>query len=183
MRFPRALAVLACLEAVALAGCPADGDPTLVPGDSMAGMQAAPPGAPGAIPETGMAGSTELTVCNTQPLVQNTSATGAMLQVTLLTLDPAPPQLYTNDWVVEIKDQNGQPITDASGLVVEPFMPEHSHGARTPPVLVPLDTPGQFEVTEMSLHMKGTWDIRFMRAEDKMLPANWTILYACVVDA
>ena len=182
MRFPRVLATLACLEAVALAGCPTDSDSAVVPGGPTAGMQAAPPGSPGATPEASTDGSTELTICNTHPLVQNTSATGPMLQVTLLTLDPAPPQLYTNDWVVEIKDQNGQPMTDASGLVVEPYMPEHGHGARTPPVLVPLDTPGQFDVTEMSLHMKGTWDIRFMRAEDKMLPANWTILYACVVD-
>lgn len=189
MRFPRAWAALAFLETVALSGCPEVVDPNHVPSSSagmpVAGEVQAPPDgqAPTAEASTGSAGTTGLTVCNTQPLVQNTVASDGALQVTLLELDPAPPRIYTNEWIVEIKDENGQPVTDAASLRVQPWMRAHGHGARYPPTIVALETPGQFQIATMNLHMKGTWDIRFMRAEDEEKPDQWTIVLACVTDA
>ena len=169
MRFIRTIAALGWL-AVSAACDPGGSD------DHTDGHPATITGTAGAGADGG------LTVCGTDPLVQNYTVSGSALEVTMLALSPAPPRIYQNEWLVAISDASGEPVTDPSAVVVQPWMVEHAHGARTPPVLVATDTPGEFQVTMMNLHMKGLWDVRFMRPEDMDNEANWTVVYTCVSD-
>jgi hypothetical protein len=75
---------------------------------------------------------------------------------TLVSSEPAPPQRFTNVWIVELKDSGGAPLLGAT-LEVFPNMPAHDHGSPEPVVVRELGD-GRYELNPVNLFMRGLWE-------------------------
>lgn len=114
----------------------------------------------------GAAAEPMLDACGLTPFALDTEAQGTTMQVVLLDADPAPPVRFYNDWTLRVTDLDGAPVTDADAVVVDPFMPEHSHHAFYPAVVTATETPGEFLASPVYMHMGGLWEVR-VRAPDE----------------
>jgi len=78
------------------------------------------------------------------------------MSFTLVSADPAPPQQYTNVWIIELKEPSGAPLT-AGTVTAKPWMPDHNHGSPKPIVVTELGE-GRYELNPVSLSMPGLWE-------------------------
>lgn len=78
-------------------------------------------------------------------------------QVEVLEVSPAPPEKGVNEWTLRFTDADGEPMQDME-LTVEPWMPDHGHGARHPPELTMMED-GKVRVSDLLLHMGGLWEV------------------------
>ncbi len=99
----------------------------------------------------------------------------------LLDASPAPPQRYENDWVVEFRDPDGEPLEDVELTRVQPFMPAHNHDGTFDPTIEEGDEPGQFVVKAINLWMPGTWEVRFW-VESESAGEDYIVLDACITE-
>ncbi len=51
------------------------------------------------------------------------------------------------------------PVDDV-GLEVEPYMPDHMHGASIATKVTAMEEPGQLELDPVNLFMPGLWEVR-----------------------
>lgn len=86
------------------------------------------------------------------------SKTGESLTVTFVSADPAPPAIDDNSWIVSVTDGEGAAVDNAT-IVVTPWMPSHGHGSAVEAVVTELDTPGEYELDPVNLHMLGLWEV------------------------
>jgi hypothetical protein len=73
------------------------------------------------------------------------------------TADPTPipfNEPFSMSWTVEAQGE----APEATGLLVEPFMPAHGHGGATTPSTAAVE--GGFLTTDLQLHMPGEWELR-----------------------
>lgn len=82
------------------------------------------------------------------------------VKVAFVSAQPAPPAKGANDFVIDVTDASGQPLTGAS-IALEAFMPAHGHGATAVPAVQPGSQPGRYTMTGLGLFMAGTWQITF----------------------
>lgn len=101
------------------------------------------------------------------------------VKAVLISASPAPPVRKTNDWVVEFRDTNDEPLTDVDVKMVQPFMPEHGHDGTFAPTIMPLDEPGQFEIDDINLWMPGMWEVRFS-VESASLGEDYIVFETCI---
>jgi hypothetical protein len=84
-----------------------------------------------------------------------------MLDVKLMTADPAPPGFNNNTWVIQVNAMTGgvvgAPVTGAT-LTVTPFMPDHQHGTAIKPKIEALPAAGQYKLSPLNLWMPGYWE-------------------------
>jgi hypothetical protein len=79
--------------------------------------------------------------------------------VVLVAADPAPPDKGDNVLTLQILDDAGLPVDDAT-VVVAPFMPEHGHGTSPAEFDAPhTGSDGTYVSTPMDLFMGGLWDL------------------------
>jgi len=84
-----------------------------------------------------------------------------LLDVKLMTADPAPPGFNNNVWVIQVNAMAagavGDPVNDAS-VVVTPFMPDHQHGT---PIRAQVEalSGGQYKLSPINLWMPGYWEL------------------------
>jgi len=101
-------------------------------------------------------------------------AAGAQHTVTLLSAEPAEPERYENDWVVELSPP------DAELVRGQTFMPIHGHDGRVQPELKPLAAePGRFAIERLNFTMRGPWEVRlWTRAADAA--EDYVVFHVCV---
>jgi hypothetical protein len=79
---------------------------------------------------------------------------GAPHKIELISAQPAEPERYENDWVVELSPPEAVLVRGQT------FMPIHGHDGRVEPMVKPLSTPGQFVVERLNFTMRGPWEVR-----------------------
>lgn len=88
--------------------------------------------------------------------LQKKSPSGALV-VTLVSSDPGPPIRGTNQWILEVTDGAGVPLSSAAVSVV-PFMPDHGHGTSVKPT-VTAEADGRYRVANVYFFMPGVWRV------------------------
>lgn len=88
------------------------------------------------------------------------SKTGALVEASFVSADPAPPIKGDNTWLIEFHDLGGQPLSDLD-VVAIPMMPDHGHGTTINAEVTAMQTPGHYEITPVNLFMTGYWEITF----------------------
>jgi hypothetical protein len=79
------------------------------------------------------------------------------LVVSLMSADPAPPNIDTNIWVVEVTDSAGAAVEGCTASTV-PWMPDHGHGSSaTPSWVEDTETPGRYSL-DLRFIMPGYWE-------------------------
>ena len=73
----------------------------------------------------------------------------------LVRMDPGPPAVDTNSWVLEVDDAAGKPVSGVTLTSVTPFMPDHGHGTSTPQVTPNPD--GTITIGSLYFFMAGLW--------------------------
>jgi hypothetical protein len=106
------------------------------------------------------------------PGIKKTGASG--YSVELVSAQPSPPARFTNAWRVWIRDPQEAPR--ALPPQVTPWMPDHSHGTPTKPIVTATATTGEYQIDELSLWMPGLWQVR-MRLEDGASSDNVTFAF------
>lgn len=76
--------------------------------------------------------------------------------VELLRSDPSPPQLGTNTWTIQVRDQAGGVRGDLA-ITALPWMPDHNHGTSVKASVTPTATSGEYAVAPLYLFMAGLW--------------------------
>ena len=82
---------------------------------------------------------------------------GDRYHVTLMSADPAPPDVGDNTWTLRITDPDGTPIESAK-VTVSPFMPAHGHGTSPADHTALHSSAGEYQVGPIDLFMPGTWE-------------------------
>ncbi|MEZ4227366.1 MAG: FixH family protein [Polyangiaceae bacterium] len=85
------------------------------------------------------------------------------LSFTLMSSDPAPPQLFDNTWRVRV-EEGSQPLTGAT-LTVKTWMPDHDH-ASPKKTSVTEASDGQYDLSPVNLFMPGLWEITVQAKKD-----------------
>ncbi|HEY3805721.1 MAG TPA: FixH family protein [Kofleriaceae bacterium] len=86
-----------------------------------------------------------------------------MIDVKLMSADPAPPARGNNTWVMLLSSMSdgvvGAPMDGMeSDIEVTPYMPDHMHGTPLVPQITPVDgQTGQYTLTPVNLWMPGLW--------------------------
>lgn len=101
------------------------------------------------------------------------------IKAVLVSAKPAPPVRKTNDWLVEFRDMDDQPLSDVTIGMVQPFMPEHGHDGTFAPTVTPGAEPGQFDVADINLWMPGTWEVRFT-VESESVGPDYVVFETCI---
>jgi hypothetical protein len=97
-------------------------------------------------------------------------------QVVVVEGDPTNADKGDNAWTVEVRDASNTARSDVS-LHALPYMPDHGHGAPTPPVVEALGQ-GRYRVRALDFVMPGRWTVTLTiddgRASDR------AVVTACV---
>jgi hypothetical protein len=110
------------------------------------------------LPDAGSAPSLE--ACMMLPPVRAGSrfqSEAESFEITLDQLQPAAPSLGDNHWQITLRDDDGQPVNQAT-LSFSLWMPEHAHGSLKAALVEGLDD-GQYQVEPLSFHMPGIWEV------------------------
>lgn len=84
-------------------------------------------------------------------------ASASGFEVTLVSADPAPPDVGFNTFIFDIKNADGSPA-DGTSLLITPWMPLHGHGS-SPPTYDAPDEGGVWAPDSIDLFMPGLWEI------------------------
>lgn len=82
----------------------------------------------------------------------------AGLTFTLVSADPAPPDVGENTWTVRVTDGAGAAV-DGASVTVTPFMPAHDHGTSPAEYSGAFIEDGTYVVGPFNLFMPGTWEL------------------------
>jgi YtkA-like len=83
-----------------------------------------------------------------------------LLKVSLMQLSPSPPvEDEENVWTVQLLDMNDAPLTGATLMNAEPFMPDHGHGSQQIPEIGDTAADGTVEIRNILFQMPGVWTI------------------------
>ncbi len=96
---------------------------------------------------------------------------GGALSVAVRTSPSQPPPRGTCSVELTVTDAGGAPV-DGLAVAVVPFMPSHGHGASVKPTVTPRGG-GRYELTNVSLFMPGSWELRTTftgKVEDRAAP-------------
>jgi hypothetical protein len=99
-------------------------------------------------------------------------ALGAEHTLTLVSAEPAEPERYENDWVVELSPEGAELVRGQT------FMPVHGHDGRVEPELMPLSQPGQFAIERLNFTMRGPWEVRLWTRTDAT--EDYVVFQVCV---
>lgn len=81
------------------------------------------------------------------------------LEVTMISADPAVPDVGNNVWEVSVTDAAGTPQAGCTATVV-PFMPDHGHGITEQPTWTESTTEvGVYTIDNMDWIMPGYWEV------------------------
>jgi hypothetical protein len=78
----------------------------------------------------------------------------------IVSVSPAPPELYRNDWVIRILDLDDEPVADAEITMARPFMPAHNHDGTFQPTVSAGDGDGEFALDDLNMWMGGPWEVQ-----------------------
>ncbi len=76
--------------------------------------------------------------------------------VAIVSAEPSPPAAGLNEWRIEITDNSGVPVSDAS-VIATTWMPAHSHPAPEP-VVTSLGS-GTYDLSAVNFIMPGLWQV------------------------
>ncbi|MCB9524779.1 MAG: FixH family protein [Myxococcales bacterium] len=91
-----------------------------------------------------------------QPGLMKMGAQGLMVR--LDTSDPDPLTRTQHTWAFTVMD--GQGPQAGCAVTVTPFMPDHGHGANTPPTVSEVGD-GAYQASPIDLFMRGLWTVSF----------------------
>jgi hypothetical protein len=84
------------------------------------------------------------------------------LTVNLLSVSPEPPRQQTpNNWLLEVVDATGAPVSGAEIDAPDSYMPAHGHHGRTQPKVVAQTQPGRVQLSAIDFKMRGPWQVNF----------------------
>lgn len=81
-------------------------------------------------------------------------------QVTARPVPEKPPLREHHDWIVEVKDDDDNPV-DLAGLTVSGGMPGHGHGLPSQPKLDEYLGDGRYRISGVLFNMHGEWTLSF----------------------
>lgn len=97
-----------------------------------------------------------------KPFSQGMTTKAGDLTVRLVSVSPEPPRQQTpNNWLLEVVDAAGAPV---SGVAIEnpdSWMEVHKHHGRTQPKVVPQADPGKVQLSAIDFKMRGPWQVNF----------------------
>lgn len=97
----------------------------------------------------------------------------------LVDADRIPPRQFENDWTVEFRSADGEPLEDVDLVMARPYMPVHEHDGTYPPDVTPLDEPGQFQVDNLNMWMIGPWQVQ-LTVESASAGDDYIVFNVCV---
>jgi hypothetical protein len=84
------------------------------------------------------------------------------LTVKLLSVSPEPPRQQTpNNWLLEVVDSAGAPVSGVEIKNPDSYMKVHLHHGRTQPKVVPQSEPGKVQLSAIDFKMRGPWQVNF----------------------
>ncbi len=90
------------------------------------------------------------------------SVQAGALTVKLQSVNPEPPrQRMKNDWVLQVVDAAGAPVSGATLANGSSYMPVHRHGGRTKPTSSVGSEPGSVLLNDIDFIMRGPWQVIF----------------------
>ncbi|TPV95324.1 MAG: hypothetical protein B7733_10760 [Myxococcales bacterium FL481] len=94
-----------------------------------------------------------------EPYVMGWTKSGAIVDVTFVSSNPAPPGKTENAWQMLVVDRATATPIDGATLEVVPIMPDHNHGTTKDAIVTPAaGLPGHYDITPVLLHMAGYWE-------------------------
>jgi hypothetical protein len=167
----RALSLMLCAAALAPVGCSDDvGDDDTSANDGALG---APDGGHDDVHHDAHMEYEEVRCEATHPgLKPGLSVMAGDLTVRVVSHDPerAARQKVKNDWVLEVVDGSGAPVTDVEGTSATAFMQVHGHYGLPAPVIVKLPEPGRFKLDNINFSMRGPWEVSFSMQRGEAKP-------------
>lgn len=106
--------------------------------------------------DSGAGGSGGIQADTWQPGLMKMGAQGLMVR--LDTSDPDPLTRTQHDWAFTVMDGDG--VLAGCTVEVTPFMPDHGHGANTPPTVSEVGD-GAYQASPIDLFMRGLWTVDF----------------------
>jgi hypothetical protein len=97
----------------------------------------------------------------------------------LVSAQPTTPQLFENEWVVDLVDGTGTPISDVKLDDVRPFMPVHGHDGGFPPEWKALAEPGRMQIDRINLKMSGPWEVT-LKVSSPSVGSDSIVINVCV---
>lgn len=83
------------------------------------------------------------------------------MTVRILSSDPMRArQKVRNDWVVEVLDASGAPVTDVEATAASAWMEVHMHFGLPAPKIMKQPEPGRFLLDNINFSMRGPWDVQ-----------------------
>lgn len=120
-------------------------------------------GQPAAATDAALTGEPSTTSCTGKgtPFVLPLTAETPNREFAVTITDATPPDFGMGDnaWTVRVDDAGGHPAPGSS-FKVNPWMPEHKHGA-VKIVVVTDSGEGAYDVKPINVNMPGVWEIRF----------------------
>lgn len=84
------------------------------------------------------------------------------LTAKLISASPSPPrQKVPNHWIVELRDEQGKPVTDYTLSTPDSFMPAHNHHGRSAPSAEPGLEAARAQIRDIDFNMRGPWQVLF----------------------
>lgn len=88
------------------------------------------------------------------------------LTVKLVSADPEKARQHVNnDWVLEVTDAAGEPVSDFEVLNPVAYMSVHGHYGLPAPTAAEVAEPGQFKLDNIRFRMRGPWEVMFQLAQ------------------
>jgi hypothetical protein len=100
-------------------------------------------------------------------------AMGKRYSVKLVSAEPAEPERYENDWVVELGSAETEIVR------AQTFMPVHGHDGRVEPELTTLASPDQWSIARLNFTMRGPWEVRLWLRGAPM-EEDYAVFHVCV---
>ena len=90
------------------------------------------------------------------------NGTEGLVDVTLVSADPGPPEKGDNLFVLSLSDAADDALLEGATVVLRPWMSEHGHGSSPETFAVTAGTEaGTYETEPVNLFMGGLWDLVF----------------------
>ena len=88
------------------------------------------------------------------------------LTVKLVSAELMPARQHVdNDWVLEVSDAAGQPVSDFEVANPRAYMSVHNHYGVPEPTVEEVAEPGQFKLDNIRFRMRGPWEVMFQLAQ------------------
>jgi hypothetical protein len=92
---------------------------------------------------------------------------------------PAPPERFTNVWIIDFVGADGKPLADLKITKAQAFMPYHVHGRAA--IVTAMPEPGRFKIT-LNFFMRGYFEAQLNVSSASAGVTDYVAIGYCVQD-